>query len=158
GDVLEILDYGWGISQFTQAEYAASTSIVDSKVPAVVAVGAIDPPSSGTIGGYSSQGPTNDGRVAPAVAAPAGFPNSVFVTFAGTSAAAAVVSGGAALLLDAGLAEPGNSLGQLIRNTTIERGSPGPDNVYGHGEFRLPAPPTPNGAAAPPSSFVPNDA
>ena len=159
GDVLEILDYGDGMAQFTQAAYAASTSIVDSKVPAVVAVGAIDPPSSGAIGNYSSQGPTNDGRVAPAVVAPAGFPSATLgETFAGTSASAAVVGGGAALLLDAGLAQPGNSLGQLIRNTTIDRGARGPDHIYGHGEFRLPGPPTPNGAAAPPSAFVPSDA
>src|SRR5690606_37364829 len=152
-------DYGDGMAQFTQAAYAASTSIVDSTAPAVVAVGAVDPPASGAIGDYSSRGPTNDGRVAPAGVAPARFPNATLLTtFSGTSAAAAVVSGGAALLLDAGLAEPGNSLGQLIRNMTIERGARGPDNVYGYGEFRLPAPPTPNGAAAPPSSFVPNEA
>lgn len=157
GDVIEILDYGDGMAQFTQTEYSASTSIVDSATPAVVAVGAIDPPSSGTIGNYSSRGPTNDGRVAPAVVAPAGFPNTLLGTFSGTSASAAVVSGGAALLLQAGLAQPGNSLGQLIRNTTIDRGARGPDNVYGYGEFRLPTPPTPNGAAAPPSAFVPRD-
>src|SRR5690606_17647742 len=85
------------------------------------------------------------------------FPNTLLGTFSGTSASAAVVSGGAALLLQAGLAQPGNSLGQLIRNTTIDRGARGPDNVYGYGEFRLPTPPTPNGAAAPPSAFVPRD-
>lgn len=157
GDILEILDYGGGMAAHTQAAYSASTSIVDSKDAAVVAVGAVDPPGSGQVAGYSSQGPTNDGRLAPAVVAPAGFANTVLGTFAGTSAAAAVVSGGAALLLDAGSAQPGESLGQLIRNTTVDRGPAGPDSAYGYGEFHLPAPPVPAGER-PPSRFVPRGA
>lgn len=154
GDILEILDYGGGMAAHTQAAYSASTSIVDSKLAAVVAVGAVDPPGSGQVAGYSSQGPTNDGRIAPAVVAPAGFANTVLGTFAGTSASAPVVSGGAALLLDAGSAQPGESLGQVIRNTTIDRGPAGPDSAYGYGEFHLPAPPVPAGER-PPSTFVP---
>ena len=37
---------------------------------------------------------------------------------------------------------------------TIDRGVAGPDNVYGHGEFRLPAPPNPGGINTAPSRFV----
>ena len=73
--------------------------------------------------------------------------------FAGTSAASAVVTGGAALLAEAGLAAGPASLGDLIRHIATDRGDPGPDNAYGHGEFRLPAPPEPIDAT--PSTFVP---
>ncbi len=55
-----------------------------------------------------------------------------------------------------GLAADPRSLGNLIRHLAIDRGQPGPDNVYGYGEFRLPAPPKPVDAT--PSAFVPLDA
>ena len=65
GDVLEILDYASGLAAYTQAAYSASTSIADSALAGVLAVGAIDPADTGTIAAYSSQGPTNDDRLAP---------------------------------------------------------------------------------------------
>ena len=120
----------------------------------MLAVGSIDPPASGTIAGYSSQGPTNDGRIAPDISAAGDFASTVKPTgFAGTSAASAVVAGGAALLLDGDLAADPRSLGNLIRHVVTDRGQPGPDNAYGYGEFRLPAPPKPVDAT--PSVFVP---
>ncbi len=157
GDVLEILDYGAGLAEFTQKPSSAAVSVVDSRERGVIAVGAIDPPQSGRIAAYSAQGPTNDGRIAPHVTAAAGVTSTVFGNFSGTSASAPVVAGGAALLLDAGLATAPNALGDLIRNTTIDRGAAGPDNVYGHGEFRLPAPPSARGLDQTPSRFVPLD-
>ncbi len=141
GDVIEILDYGSGIAQFTQAAGSAAVPIVDSSDPGVVAVGAIDPAATGTVAAYSSRGPTNDGRVIPDVAAPAAVTNSLQGVFAGSSAGAAVVSGGAALLAGAGLAADGVTLADLVRHLAVDRGASGPDNEYGHGEFRLPAPP-----------------
>ncbi len=157
GDVLEILDYGAGIAEFTQRTHSAAVSVVDSRERGVIGVGAIDPPQSGRVADYSAQGPTNDGRVAPQVTAPAGLVSTVFGTFSGTSASAPVVAGGAALLIDADLATAPNPLGDLIRNTTVDRGAGGPDNVYGYGEFRLPAPPTDAGLDQTPSRFVPLD-
>ena len=154
GDVLEILDYGGGFTAHTQAAYSAAVSIVDSADRGVIAVGAIDPATGGEIGSYSSQGPTTDGRLAPDVTAPSGFSSSVWGTFSGTSAAAAVIAGSAALLLEAGLAAGPATLGDLIRNTTLDRGDKGPDQVYGHGEFRLPAPPDPLGVDTRPARFV----
>jgi len=155
GDVLEVLDYGDGIAAYTQAASSAAVSIVDSDERGVIAVGAVDPPSGGVIGGYSSQGPTNDGDLAPDVSAPSGFFSSIYgETFSGTSASSPVVAGAAALMIDANLAATPDSLGDLIRNTTLDRGAAGPDNVYGHGEFRLPAPPDPTGVNTAPSRFV----
>lgn len=155
GDVLEILDYGDGFAAHTQTPSSAAVPIVDAALAGVVAVGAVDPPGSGVIGFYSSQGPTNDGRVAPALVAPSGFASATYgERFSGTSAAAPVVAGVAALYLDAGVAGDASGLGDLLRNSTADRGAPGPDNVYGHGEIRLPAPPPP-AVASTPSRFVP---
>ena len=154
GDVLEILDYGSGMALYTQPTQSATTGISDADETGVLAVGSIDPPNSGTIAAYSSQGPTNDGRIAPDISAPGAFASTVKPAgFAGTSAASAVVAGGAALLLDGELAGGPRSLGDLVRHIAIDHGQAGPDNAYGYGEFRLPAPPTPIDAT--PSVFVP---
>lgn len=142
GDVLEILDYGSGIASYTTAAGSAAVSVVDSANPGVVAVGAIDPSDGGEISQYSSRGPSNDGRVLPDLAAPANFANTVRGRFVGTSAAAAAVAGAAALVIDAGLAGDPTTTADLLRHLTIDRGAPGTDTEYGHGEFRLPAPPT----------------
>ena len=142
GDVLEILDYASGLAAYTQAAYSASTSIADSALPGVLAVGAIDPADTGTIASYSSQGPTNDDRLAPDLSAPAGLSSTVIRNgFSGTSASAPVVAGGVALLRSAGLAADPASLGDLARHLVVDRGAAGPDQQYGAGEFRLPAPP-----------------
>jgi hypothetical protein len=155
GDVIEILDYENGFAEHTGAAYSATVPIVDSDVDGVVAVGAIDPPDSGTIAAYSSQGPTNDGRIAPAVTAPSGFRSVIYGgRFSGTSAAAAVVAGAAALFLDGEVTVGGIALGNLVRHSTIDRGAPGPDNVYGHGQLVLPPPP-PAAPAATPSRYLP---
>ncbi|MEX2625365.1 MAG: S8 family serine peptidase, partial [Ilumatobacteraceae bacterium] len=120
-------------------------------------VGAVDPPASGTVGSYSSQGPTNDGRVKPDVVAASGADSVTFgATFSGTSASAPVVAGGAALLLQAGLAADARSLGDLVRHAVIDRGPAGRDNAYGTGEFVLPTPPT-DVADPAPSRYVPLD-
>lgn len=155
GDVLEILDYGDGLGAHTQAPFSAATPVVDSRNAGVIAVGAIDPPDAGTIGSYSSQGPTNDGRIKPDVAAPSGADSVTFgATFSGTSASAPVVAGGAALLLQAGLAADARSLGDLVRHTVVDRGPAGRDNTYGTGEFRLPPPPA-TAAEVTPGRYVP---
>ncbi len=143
GDVIEILDYGDGFTDYTQTTYSASTSVVDSTNPGVLSVGAVDPPDSGSAAFYSSQGPTNDGRVKPDLTAPSGFASATFGdNFSGTSASAPVVAGGAALALEAKLASGSRELGDLMRNLVVDRGPKSADNVYGTGEFRLPAPPS----------------
>lgn len=156
GDVLEILDYGAGIAAFTSADGSAAVSVVDSANPGVIAVGAIDPAAGGGISQYSSRGPANDGRIIPDLAAPANVANTVQGRFVGTSAAAATVAGTAALLLGAGLSSTPVPTADLLRHMTIDRGVPGVDVAYGHGELRLPAPPVALDTS--PSRFVGLDA
>jgi hypothetical protein len=157
GDLLEILDYGDGMVDHTQAPYSASTPVVDSRNAGVVSVGAIDPPAGGEIAIYSSQGPTNDRRPKPDLSAPVGFANVTFTgQFSGTSAAAPVVAGGAALLAQARLASGAAALGDLVRHSVVDRGPRGRDNLYGTGEFSLPAPPSRLGSPSPtPSIYIP---
>lgn len=99
-DQLEIA-LGDGLLELGYYDVAGSASkpVVDSKNPSLVAVGAVDPPAGNAIGYYSSQGPTFDGRIKPDVSAPAGFNSVTFgQAFSGTSAAAPVAAGIAALL------------------------------------------------------------
>ncbi|MEZ5218668.1 MAG: S8 family serine peptidase [Ilumatobacteraceae bacterium] len=146
-DVLELLTYA-GDLEYWQAAGSATNGIVDSANRGVLAVGAIDPVGSESIADYSSRGPTNDGRIKPDVAADSGLSTSVYGSagFRGTSAAAPVVTGIAALFLDAGLAASPQGLAALVKNTTTSFGPPGPDNDSGWGRAIAGPPPTTFGA------------
>jgi hypothetical protein len=136
---------------------SATKPVVDSRNPALVAVGAVDlqpdwrqdPADPNSIASYSSQGPTNDGRVKPDVSSYAGFDSSVFGSFSGTSAASPTAAGFAALVLGAGLATPGAGLAALVRHFATDLGATGPDSVYGSGLTHLPDPPAPAPVAQP---------
>ena len=146
-------------ASYSDAPYSAATPVVDSRNPGLVAVGAVDPSSPSVAGDptsiayYSSQGPTNDGRIKPDVAAPSGFASTIFGTFSGTSAAAPTAAGLAALLQGAGLAAPGAPLAALVKHFVTDLGPAGADNFYGAGLIRLPTPPSPV-AATTPGKFV----
>jgi hypothetical protein len=136
---------------------SAAKPVVDSKNPALVAVGAVDvneaervdPFDPNSIAIYSSQGPTTDGRVKPDVSAPSGFQSSVFGQFSGTSSSSPTAAGFAALLQSAGLAAPGAGLAALVKHFATDLGVAGPDNVYGSGLLSLPDAPPPPGSVAP---------
>ena len=134
---------------------SAGKAVVDSKNGGMVAVGAVDPPAGTAIASYSSQGPTNDGRIKPDMSAPAGYNSTSYgEPFAGTSAASPVAAGAAALLLGANLATAGGGVAALVKHFTSDLGTPGPDNIFGTGKLLLPFPPS---AAAPatPGKYVP---
>jgi subtilisin family serine protease len=112
-----------------------SSLIVPSDHPDAFTVGATS--LNDTIRGYSSLGPTNDGRLKPDLVAPDGVSTSLGGVF-GTSASAPHVAGAAAILISL---EPGISAPQIrdrLRSTAAQLSSdstPGPDNTFGYGRI-----------------------
>ena len=141
-DVLEYQNNGAPMTFFSNPGSAA-VPICDSANAGVVCVGAIDPAAGTQIADYSSQGPTNDGRIKPDLSAAACVQSfALRECFNGTSASTPAAAGAAALVLGAGLGggTPAG-LASYLKTSTTDRGVPGPDNVYGTGELILPAPP-----------------
>ncbi len=154
-DTVEVATFFGSIEAGRQSTpYTAAKPVVDSRNPSLLAVGAIDPANGVTgIAFYSSQGPTNDGRIKPDISAPSCVKSTVYPTgcFNGTSAASPAAAGMAALLLGRGLAAAGMPLAALTRHLVRDLGAPGPDNAYGAGEILLPAAPVAVSSA--PSTF-----
>jgi subtilisin family serine protease len=152
GDVLEFMAHA-PLRRDTTPRYSVTQPYADSKNPGALAVGAIDPPLGATIADYSSEGPTNDERIKPDLSAAACVANLSYLNngsttcpngFSGTSAATPAVAGAAALVRSAGLATTPAAIADYLRTrATVDRGEPGPDNIFGAGELRLPAPPRP---------------
>lgn len=102
----------------------------------VLAVGAVN--STGSIAGFSSRGPTSDGRIKPDVcamgvgvyAAFPGFP-SLYSTANGTSASTPIVAGIAGLLLSHFTELNPNQVRDAIRLTASQANKP--DTIYGWG-------------------------
>lgn len=90
---------------------------------------------------YSSQGPTQDDRLKPDLSAPT---NEVVASYArgfsGTSGAAPVVTGAAALVLQANPSLSNAQLKAFLLQSAIDLGEKGPDIVYGAGRLLLPPP------------------
>ncbi|MFZ4719844.1 MAG: S8 family serine peptidase [Ilumatobacteraceae bacterium] len=142
---------------------SAAKPVVDSRSPALVAVGAVDrlpqfrsvSTDPRSIAWYSSQGPTSDGRVKPDLASYSGMTSQTYAaagqgpTFSGTSSASPTAAGIAALVLQAQLATPGAPLAALVRHFAVDRGPRGDDNAYGAGLTALPPPPSAGAAATP---------
>jgi hypothetical protein len=156
-DIIEVAMF-YGMIEPGRASISSSAAkpVVDSRNPSLLAVGAIDPANgSGGVAFYSSQGPTNDGRIKPDISGPSCVKSAVYAPscFNGTSAASPAAAGMAALLLSRGLAQPGMALAALTKHLVVDLGPPGPDNAYGAGVIRLPAPPPP-AAQSQPTAFT----
>ena len=119
----------------------SSSLLSPSDAEGVVAVGAIR--SSRYIYGpqenYSSQGPTMDDRIKPDIMGPTGVKTHAYGSkdFQGTSAAAPHVAGAAALILSANPELTVSELRNKLFEATVDMGSPGKDNIYGHGRLDL---------------------
>ncbi|MSR83243.1 MAG: hypothetical protein EXS58_10025 [Candidatus Latescibacteria bacterium] len=105
--------------------------------PGVIAVGAVD--FEGVLAGFSSHGPTADGRIKPDVVAPGEGVMTVavrgadYVRLNGTSFAAPLVSGACALLLQARPSWRPGQLQEALRQSAEDLGEAGPDTLYGWG-------------------------
>lgn len=137
-DILEIQVY-LGLWDYPTMAGSAGQAFADTRNAGAAAVGAVDPVDGVTIAGYSSRGPSNDGRIKPDLSAGSGFASLSYPTgFNGTSAATPVVAGAAALVWQAAPGfTPAQVVGYLKQQAVVDRGDPGPDNTYGVGELRL---------------------
>jgi pSer/pThr/pTyr-binding forkhead associated (FHA) protein len=92
---------------------------------------------------YSSQGPSNDGRLKPELSAPAGVSSASYApeVFHGTSASTPHVAGAAALVWSAFPETSAQQVRDFLQAHALDLGLPGPDNAYGYGRLSLPAPP-----------------
>ena len=133
----------YNLYQHLTPAVASSSILAPGNVADVVTVGAVDWAhyTTGPIEPYSSQGPTNDGRVKPDLVAPDNVTTgtSPYTSFAGTSGAAPEVAGAAALLLSQDPSLTAAQLRARLLSQTVPMGS---QYVYGHGRLSL-SPPTP---------------
>ncbi|HEY5595759.1 MAG TPA: CARDB domain-containing protein, partial [Candidatus Bipolaricaulota bacterium] len=108
-----------------QHSVAQSSIVTPADVSSVLSVAAIPKEnwSTGPQGGYSSQGPTNDGRPKPDITGPDNVTTSTFGLFEGTSAAAPHVAGAAALLLSQNANLTASQLSAQLRSTATPVGS-----------------------------------
>src|SRR5207248_2559162 len=115
--------------------------------PFAMAVGAHNVNSTG-VEGFSSQGPTIDGRMKPDVVAPDGVNNDIFNPFFGTSASAPHAAGAAALVEQAQPSLSPSEVQTFLSCRAVDGGPGGPDNSFGYGRLSLGAVPTAALAAA----------
>ncbi len=86
---------------------------------------------------YSSQGPTNDGRIKPDLIAPSAVSNQSYGNFRGTSASCPHIAGAAALILSQNPYLSPDHLQNYLENSTVDMGIPGKDNLFGSGKLQL---------------------
>jgi pSer/pThr/pTyr-binding forkhead associated (FHA) protein/subtilisin family serine protease len=96
-----------------------------------------------TLASYSSQGPSNDGRLKPEMTGPAGVTGATYGPegFDGTSASTPYVAGAAALIWSAFPTFTRDDVTTFLQTRALDLGPPGPDTGYGYGRLQLLAAP-----------------
>ncbi len=96
-----------------------------------------------SLANYSSQGPSNDGRLKPEISAPAGVSGATYGPdgFDGTSASTPYVAGAAALVWSAFPDWTAAQVRDYLQTNALDLGPPGPDNGYGYGRLSMASPP-----------------
>lgn len=117
---------------------AASSLWPPADAAGVISVGAIDQANwqTGPQEDYSSQGPTNDGRIKPDISGPDGVARYAGRGY-GTSYAAPHVAGAASLLLSRYPNRTAAELQLILEEWAVDIGEQGKDNVYGSGLLDL---------------------
>lgn len=117
---------------------AASSLWPPADAAGVISVGAIDQANwqTGPQEDYSSQGPTNDGRIKPDISGPDGVARYAGRGY-GTSYAAPHVAGAASLLLSRYPNRTAAELQLILEEWAVDIGEQGKDNVYGSGLLNL---------------------
>ncbi len=107
-----------------------------------------------SLASYSSNGPSNDGRLKPDISAPAGVSGATYGPsgFDGTSASTPYVAGAAALVWSAFPEFDRQQVIAYLQSHALDLGPSGPDNAFGYGRLRLPAP---DGLSAEPPDSTP---
>ena len=135
----------WSFNRNLDFEYSSSEGSIGIPADAegAVSVGAVyyDHYNLGRIADYSSRGPTLDGRIKPELVAPTGVSTVSYSDrngYHGTSAAAPHVAGAAALIKSANPSYSRDQLWDALIESTVDIGTRGQDNTFGHGKLVLP--------------------
>ena len=140
----------WSYNRNLDFEYSTPEGSIGIPADAegAMSVGAVryDNYDLGIIADYSSRGPTLDGRVKPELVAPTGVSTVSYGEidnrgrggYHGTSAAAPHVAGAAALIKSANPSYSRDDLWNALIAATVDVGSRGEDNTFGHGKLVLP--------------------
>ncbi len=135
-----IPDKAWLYAPFGVLESLAQagTLTLPADAAGALSVGAVEL-GTGVAPDYSSQGPTEDGRQKPDVAAPSQVSTATYgsLNFGGTSAATPHVAGLAALAIDHAKRADPETLRANLQDNALDLGEPGPDQLYGAGLVQM---------------------
>ncbi len=146
----DLFTYYGEIEDWTPAPEHSITTPADAR--GSFTIGAIQW-NKNQIEGFSSQGPTTDGRIKPDLVGPDGVLTASYSPkmFSGTSASAPHVAGAAALVWGRTPSLTSVQVQDYLETNAVDLGVKGKDNVYGSGNLNLPSPAQPLLPTVPPT-------